>query len=383
MSLLTPTELKTLAEKREGPFVSIFMPTHRLGAETEQNRIRLKNLVKEAETRLVEYGLRRPEARTLLQPARIRVDDSTFWQRQSDGLGMFLAPDFSRTYHLPLNFEELLVVANAFHLKPLLPLLKGDGRFYILALSQNDVRLFQGSRYTVNKVDIKNMPESLSEALWYEDPQKQQQFHTGTPGGQGERPAMFHGQGVGVNDTKDTILRYFHQIDRGLQKILKNEQAPLVLASVAYLFPIYREANTYPHLVEESIAGNPETMNAEELHRRAWTVVEPFFQQPQQEAMARYHELANTEKTSRDIREIVPAAHYGRVDTLFVAVGYQQWGYFESDTDTIHLHAEAESGDEDLLDAAAVQTFLHGGAVYAMQPENVPDRVPLAAIFRF
>jgi hypothetical protein len=30
-----------------------------------------------------------------------------------------------------------------------------------------------------------------------------------------------------------------------------------VLAGVEYLLPIYREANTYPHLLAEGIHGNP------------------------------------------------------------------------------------------------------------------------------
>jgi len=44
------------------------------------------------------------------------------------------------------------------------------------------------------------------------------------------------------------------------------KKAPLVLAGVEYLFPIYQEANTYPDLVEEGITGNPENLKPEELH---------------------------------------------------------------------------------------------------------------------
>jgi hypothetical protein len=43
-----------------------------------------------------------------------------------------------------------VVVTDRFHIKPLLPLLSGDGRFYVLALSQSEVRLLQGTRYSVS-----------------------------------------------------------------------------------------------------------------------------------------------------------------------------------------------------------------------------------------
>jgi hypothetical protein len=52
-----------------------------------------------------------------------------------------------RSYRLPLPFEQLVVISDDFHLKPPLPFFASDGRFYILALSQNQVRLLEGIRY--------------------------------------------------------------------------------------------------------------------------------------------------------------------------------------------------------------------------------------------
>ncbi|MEG3867970.1 hypothetical protein QUA46_17870 [Microcoleus sp. MON2_D6] len=83
------------------------------------------------------------------------------------------------------------------------------------------------------------------------------------------------------------------------------------------------------------------------------------------------------------MKEAVSAAYFGRVDRLFVALGVQQWGSFIPDTNAVQVHPDAELGDEDLLNAAAIQTILNGGTVYAMPPEQVPDEAPLAAIFRY
>ena len=46
--------------------------------------------------------------------------------------------ELSRIHRLPLAFETLVVVANRFHVKPLLPLFMGNGRFYVLAFSLID-----------------------------------------------------------------------------------------------------------------------------------------------------------------------------------------------------------------------------------------------------
>jgi hypothetical protein len=383
MELFPREELKTLVKRREGPCVSIYMPTHRAFPETKQDPIRFKNLLRQAEERLKAVGLRSPDAKKLLKPARALIKDGLFWQYQGDGLATFISSDGFYHYRLPLKFDELLVVTDRCHIKPLLSLIGLDGRFYILALSQNEGKFFQCTRHSVREVELKNVPRSLGEALKYDDPERQLQFHTRAPAAGGERAAMFHGQGVGKDDTKDNILRFFHLLDKGLYALIGKENAPLVLAGVDYLFPIYREANSYPHILQEGVLGNPEGTKPEALHEQAWEIVEPYFLKAREEAFSRYRQFAGTERASNRIGEILPGAYDGRIDTLFAAVGTQQWGFFDPKTRRLHLHSEPEPGDEDLLDLAAVHTYLNGGTVYALKPEEMPDQAPLAAVFRY
>jgi len=107
---------------------------------------------------------------------------------------------------------------------------------------------------------------------------------------------------------------------------LGDAQAPLILAGVAYLFPLYREANTYPHLLEEGVPGNPDRVSLETLHKQAWTIVGPSFLQARQEASARYREYAATGRASHTVREIVPAAYDGRVESLFLETEQEHGG---------------------------------------------------------
>ncbi len=383
MNLLPKDELQTLIQPPEGLCISIFMPTYRAGIETQQNSIRLKNLLTEAQETLLANGLRLPEAQKLLDPVRALEDDGLFWQRQSDGLAIFVAPGVFHYYCLPIKFEELVVVNEQFHLKPLLPLFSGDGRFYILALSQKAVRLLQGTRYSINEVDLPDMPTSLAEALQYDDPEKQLQFHTGTAPGPGQQGAIFHSQGVGQDDEKENLRRYLRQVADGIQKLLKDEHVPLVLAGTTPLLGIYREVNDYSYLIKEGVTGNPEPLSNQTLHQQAWKIVEPYLLEAQQEAKTQYRQLAQTKRASQDIREIVPAAHYGRIDTLFVAIDDYKWGAFDPQNNTLELRSQPKPGDGDLLDRAAVQTLLKGGVVYALPSEQMPEEAPLAAVFRY
>lgn len=387
MDIITREELISLIETQKGQCASLFMPTHRAGAggEVQQDSIRLKNLLKEAEEKLIQTGIRSPEAEELLEPAMKFLQDRIFWQYQDEGLALFFSQEIFRYYRLPIKFEELVVVSRRFHTKPLLPLLTSSYRFLILALSQNNVRLFQCTPYSVDEIDLKDIdiPKSFDDVLKYEDFEKQIQFHTGTPQSRGDRSAIFHGHGVGTDDINNIIPQYFYQIDKGLNEVLRQESAPLIFAGVDYLLPIYKEANTYPHLLDEGAAGNPDELSGKELHEKAWSIVKPHFQKAENDAAERYRELSATGQTSNTIKEIVPAAYQGRVETLFVAVGLQQWGSFHPDTNTIIFHEEEEQGDQDLLDIASVHTFLKRGVVFAVSPEKVPGNTPLAAIFRY
>lgn len=344
--------------------------------------------MREVENRLRASGLRSADVENLLEPVDALLENEHFWQYAADGLVLFRSANVFRLYQLPIPVKDHVVVSDHFYLKPLLPLLTGNERYYILAFSQNDIRLLEGTHYSVSEVELpEEFPESLAEALKYDVTDNLVRYHSSSSGAQvgkgGRRAVIFHGQGVGIDDSKDNLLRYFQEIDRGLRELLRDETAPLVLAGVAYLFPIYREANTYPHLLEEGIAGNPDKLKAETLHERAWAILEPYALQPQHEAAARYKDARGTERASSTLREVLPAAFSGRVESLFVALDQEQWGSYDPATNTLSLHTEAEPGEEDLLNVAALQTLLHGGTVYAVERSAVPGEALVAAVFRY
>jgi len=385
---LSRRSLHTLLETKSNPCISLFLPTDRTGVERQQDQLRIRRLIRETEHLLInQEQLRSAQVEDLLEPIRALLEDERFWLHASDGLTIFRSPEVFRASRLPASFKERVVVGDHFYLKPLLPLLTDDGSFYVLALSHNAVRLLACTHYGADELKLpEQVPASLAEFLKYEERENDLQSHSsasvGTLGKGGRHPAVFHGQGVGIDEGRDELLRYFQHIDRGLHTLLKEETAPLVLAGVEYLFPIYQQANTYPHLLEQGVAGNPDNLKAETLRGKAWTLVKSTVLQAQQVA-ARYQELASSERASSNSSEIVPAAYYGRVESLFVAVDQELWGSFDPATETLQIHEQGEPGDEDLLDLAATQTLLHGGAVYAVEQAQMPAQAALAAVFRY
>ncbi len=393
MQALTPDEIRMLLEQQTAPCISLYLPTHRTGRETQQDPLELRNVIREVEHRLTResshYGpIRTAQREELLKPVQALLEDEQFWLHPAEGLVILRSPNVFRTYWLPTSLKEHVIIGPHFYIKPLLPFLTNEGRYYILALSQKDIRLLVGTHYTVQEVTLpEKVPQSLADVLKHQYNENDVRHYSSSSGAAigkgGHRAAIFYGQGAGIDDTKDDLQRYFQQINRGLRELLHNEHTPMVLAGVEYLLPIYHEVNTYPHLLQQAVPGNPDKLRAEELREKAWEVVEPYMLKTQQDDLARYNEFANTERATNNISLIVPAAWYGQVESLFVAVDREQWGRFNPDTNAIEVHEQAQAGDAELLDMAAAQTFLHGGAVYAVEHGNMPGEVLLAAVFRY
>jgi hypothetical protein len=389
MNLLSKQEIEQLVSDHEGPCTSIYMPAVRAGSETQQNPIRFKNLLRKAKTDLEAQGYRTNQIEKWLEPAWDLLNNEVFWQNQSNGLAAFIAQDFFQNYRLPLNFREQALVAGHFMVKPLLELFSNNGHFYILALSQDHVRLLEGTRYSVDEVEVDEIPTSLAEALNWDDPEEHLQYHSGEGASTGGRePSVtYHGHGVGKNDTleKKDILRYFQKIDKGLQEVLAEESSPMLLAGVKYLFPIYQEANQYNYLMDQGIPGNPDELSPQELHKAAWQIVAPRFSEQQEQAADRYRQLAGMEpeRTSNNLNEIIPAAYKGQVEAVFLTPGIHQWGQYDWSSTQVKLEEEPSAENRDLVDLAAAQTLLNGGRVYVVDPDNLPDAAPFAAILRF
>ncbi len=390
MDLFNREHLRALATTNSDPCVSLYMPAVRFEAEADQNPIRFKNLIKKAKQELNDQNFGYKQINGLFQPAERLLERSSYWHEQSDGLAGFLTPGAAEFFRLPVQFDELVTTGGRFHLKPLFPLIATNNRFYVLALSQNSVKLYQATHFSMSKVQTREIPESLEEALAFDVPERSVQQHTAARAGE-RGDSMFHGHGTPNSDDehaapKSDLHRFFRMIDDGLKETLHDENAPLLLAGVKYYLPIYRDVNTYDGLIKDRIIpGNPEHLGPSELHEKAWEALEPVFLASQDEAKETFHTLHghNDGLTSDDLREIIPAATFGRVDTLFVPVGMHQWGAYDADQNEVELHETHQSGDEDLMDLAAVRTYLNGGRVHAMRTENMPLPSRIAASFRY
>ncbi len=392
-------DVRQLIQPHRWPCVSIYMPTHRRGPDIRQDPIRLRNLLDEAELKLTSGGMRLPEARDLLQPAREFLDAPDFWRHQSDGLAIFIMRDDQRLFRLPIHFDELTIVNDRFHLKPLFPMLTGDGLFYIVGVSLNETRLLRCTRGSYQEIQSPVLPQGIETIMRFIEEQKQLQWHTETGPAPtiasgsglvaGERAAMFHGQGAGERHAKDRIFEYFRVVNDALKKLIPDRHVPMVFAGVEYLFPIFQEANEDFVLLDEFVPGNPDQAHGvrpEELHQRAWRIIEPYFAREREKAAKLFRTAAGAEpsRVAVTIDDAVQAAHDGRIEYLFVPIDQHVWGFFDPASRRVEVHKSPQKGDEDLLDFAATRTFMHRGVVYVVPANDMPEPGrEIAALLRY
>ncbi len=382
MDSLTREDLTALATRGQGTCVSIYLPTHRFGPETQADQTALKNALNQAEEELTAGGMRSPDAIALLAPARELLGDRPFWLRSDVGLALFIGRDGVKALRMPEEVAPRVIVDERFYLKPLLGVIGSEHHYWLLTLSQKRIRLMRGSRIGLVQVDLEGVPTSLAEELRWDDLERSSlQFHTGTSGTGGKRPAVFHG--TGEPDVKDEIMRYFREIDKGVAEYLQDDDAPLILAGVDYLLPIYREVNSHPRLAQTAVTGSPDNMNATDLSREAWDIALPLFREGRDRAARQLDDAWGSSKTTSDPETLVPAAMHGRVDTLFVASDRELWGRYDAETGAASIHASRQSGDEDLLDLAAFEALHSGAEVYALPAAQLPRGEAFAAMLRY
>jgi hypothetical protein len=234
-----------------------------------------------------------------------------------------------------------------------------------------------------HEIPIPGAPRNLADALKYDEPEKVSQVHSAGNWRSGKTAGVYHGQGDAGDFLKENLSRYFRQVEKCLRPILRHKKDPLILAGVDYHFAIYRELNTYPHLVEKGIPGCPDRLSEDELRTKAAAVAESVYVTARQKALGDFAQLVAENLATDDLREILRGSFAGRTKALFIAETAEVWGNYDPASDALKLYEEHRGDAEDLLNTAALQCLAGGGAVYAVNQLEMPSVAPAAAVFRY
>ena len=390
MPILTEEQFKKLGNFDNKPCVSIYIPTQRAGKEVLEEKAKgdLKSQWKKVFEKLKAMNVSQEKIDQLGRPVEDLLGDRNFWRHQSDGLAIFVADGYFEHFTVPIKFQTYAHVSDHFYIKPLIPMLNRDERFYLLSLQLEDVKLYEATQYSIGEVEVEDLvPSQLEDRVGYDYEEKHGKHKTqrNNIGAHPSGTSTQHGYEAADRDRKNEIQRFFRAVDKGIYGILHNETVPLVVACDDAYFPWYKEVSRYKYLYPQVVPGNPEADydSMYDLHDAALDVLEPHFRKELDKKVEEFNEL-NPERTSSSVSDILPAIYEGKVDTLFLQNREDLWGNYNENMSSVQIDDEESSANLSLMNLAAKKVIEQGGQVFLMEREFMPNKdSKMNAVFRY
>lgn len=378
-------QFSELLTDRPGPCVSLYLPTDRQSPGKQQHVMAFRNLLQRAE-RALSTELHEDTRASLMTPLHELAANERFWTHTLTGLAVLRAPDFYKVYKLQRHVPERAIVADSFHIKPLLRIIQSADRFEVLALTREHVRYFHGNRDALDEVDLHpNVPRTLVDALG--DQVTEQHDAAASVGKMGHDMAgvsMRHGIGARKDDQDKDTERFFRAVDRAIHEHhSKPSGLPLILAALAEHHTTFRTLSHNTQLLGEGITGNPDAFSPDGLRQKAWAVFEPRYHERLAKLIDDYGAGVPRNLASDVIDEVALAALGGRVRTLLVDTDMVVPGRVDKDTGQVTPGSLNDAHTDDVLDDLAELTLRMGGDVVVVPPDRIPTRTGIAAIYRF
>lgn len=379
MKQIILNDLKRLAKTEAGTCVSAYMPTVKSGSETEQNKIRYKNLLRKVGSGLMEAGFSMAEKKNMIEKAWELHSNNWFWEHQEEGIVLFITPDSFEYFSTPFSIEEEVVINNRFYLRPLFVLNQLQGDFFVLALSMDEAVLYKGDSQGLVKHEVKNAPSGIQDIVQYDQADRQLQHH----GSDGNGRPMFHGQEADDTFQHKQLIEYVRQLANAFDPEMKKMDYPLVLCGLEEIIALYRKESGYAHITRDEIRKHPRNVGKDELFMLAREILAEEFSIPVKNALHRFKAQARSGAAADILAEIIPASLDHRVETLIIPREKKLWGRYDHRTQVLDPHQTQKPGDCDLYDMAARHTLLNGGNVYVLPENEIPSTNSALALLRY
>ncbi|MCC5913355.1 MAG: hypothetical protein JJU46_03165 [Balneolaceae bacterium] len=375
--MVSEKSIKELITKNGKELVTITLPTHKKGEESKQDPIRFKNLISKATEILKARGKKEAEAEAYLKPAKDLLERPMFWSHADHGLAIYLNDEGFNVYKLPYSVEEQVYVNDHHLVTPLLPMLSMDGRFTVLALSRQKMRLLECTRNEVTDITPEGVSTSVEDYLEV-DPEKQLQFHSGAKG----QKAMYFGHGASEEDRKIVVEQFFREFEKAATTKLRVNGDPVVLIGLPDNVSLYKKVNNYSRAIDQHIDHNPDELSDKKLRDKGWELIQEHFLKDMYSSLESFTTRGEG-KVSNNLSEIVEATVMGRSQAVFISRGESKWGHYDEDNQTVHFSTEPRNGDVELLNWLSITAHKQGSKVFILPKEEMPMKSMVAASYRF
>lgn len=356
-------DVKTLMSFREYPCVSIILPTHRTSPENKQDSIRLKNLIKEAQSRLFEEFSTR-DIKTVLDKIN-SLAESIDHNYTLDGVAIYVNKNYSAKFDLPFPVNENVIIDETFATRVLVYTLNRSPKFWTIVLSEKPTRLFEGFRDQMVEIHNDEFPAHFEGEEW-------------------EAPRL---TGAIVNQAAyrdERQKNFFRKIDRAFSQINKENSLPFVITGVQRYLSFFKEITENKNFLVGEVEGSYDKSAPHEIARLVWPLVYDHIEKSKNVLLKELDDAVSKRKYASGINEVWRFAIEGRVDTLLVEKDFH---YPAISNDGLTLSPANDPSQPGVIDDAVdevIETVISKGGTAAFIDNgklNIHNRI--AAILRY
>lgn len=373
MDKMTHEDLLRLTSVQDGPCISIYMPA--LPSKTLQ--IEYDALVRRAH-HLLSHD-KREELREELMAHLYNFNPRDYISSQEKGLALFVNKHWHSYFPVTHDLPSKVVVADSFHLKPLLEDLQKEHVFNILVLTANECVFLNcdGDKAAESHTFFLHQGQHSNSIHWrHQDESEDVQI-----------PHLkSHLRGRGLQDSqfkkKNSVKLFLRWIEEKIKKDAGYKTLPLYVFTSDTLYLAYKEISSHPSPTLSPIDTSKGLPRTEALLHQANAQIQKNSMKQKSVSAAEMAELSNQKKVVDDILRISKAALSGKIKTLFLRDNIEIWGQLHRKSGQLTKHEkQMDSKDDDILDDIACEVIRHGGEVMVLTTKDMPTGSPVAAIF--
>ncbi len=294
-----------------------------------------------------------------LEPLHTLLLDTKIFKQMKGNIGIFRNQDSFRILNVPIDVEQVCLVATSFHVKPLLKWLQADQDFLFLGLERNAAHLYLGSQSNLKFVDSILFPEAFKKKEYF--------------GGSTNLRK--------VKKTKQKEDETFAWLNDWISQLTKVTKPKLFVAGDNSLVASLNRSLKYKNVVKTPVENIFDKGSINDICATIRKTLKEESKDYIDKALMEFRFAEEGNRAKKNIFQISKAVIQGRVRKLIVSDELSIFGKIDKTTGGLAIHPfDLDHEDDDILDDLAQMVLSQGGEVIVASRNDIPKGRPILAI---